>query len=136
MDPVLKTAGTAIVGAMATDMWQQARTSVVRLWRRADSAHADAVANELEEVRARMLAARSDGDDDTEQALAGLWRLRLQDLVRQDPSLADELRRVVDEELLPTLGPAERARTVLMYGTASGHGRVYQSARDQHINQR
>ncbi|SRR6266545_5947371 len=135
MDPVVMAAGTALIGAMATDVWQQARTAVVRLWRRTGSGRADAVENELDEVRAQVLAARADGDEDTEQALAGVWRLRLQELVRQDPSLAADLRRVLDEELLPALGTEEkeRARTIVMYGSASGHGRVYQAGGDQHI---
>ena len=136
MDPVLMAAGTAIVSAMATDVWQQARTAIAGLWRRAGSA--DAVEHELADLRSQVLAARADGDEETEQALAGAWRLHLRELLRQDPSLADELRRVLDEELLPVLAESDRAqtRTILMHGTASGHGRVYQSAGDQHINER
>ena len=137
MDPVLVAAGTAIVGAMATDVWQQARAAVVGLWRRAGSAEAEAVEDELARVRVQVLAARADEDDDAEQALAGVWRLRLRDLGRREPDLAEDLRHVLDEELLPALGAPERerARAVLMNATASGHGRVYQSAGDQHVNE-
>ncbi|MFB9838762.1 hypothetical protein [Actinoallomurus acaciae] len=137
MDPVLVAAGTAIVGAMATDVWQQARAAVVGLWRRAGSAEAEAVQDELARVRVQVLAARADEDDDAERALAGAWRLRLRDLVHREPASADDLRRVLEEELLPALGAPERerARAVLMNATASGHGRVYQSAGDQHVNE-
>lgn len=34
MDPILVAADTALVGAMATDTWQQARAGAVALWRR------------------------------------------------------------------------------------------------------
>jgi hypothetical protein len=137
MDPVLVAAGTAVVGAMATDAWQQARAAVVGLWRRAGSAEAEAVEDELAQVRVQVLAARADQDDDAEQVLVSVWRLRLRDLVRRDPALAADLRRVLDEELLPALDAPDRERTraVLMNATASGHGRVYQSAGDQHINE-
>jgi hypothetical protein len=32
VDPIVLAAATALVGAMATDAWQQARTAVVAWW--------------------------------------------------------------------------------------------------------
>jgi hypothetical protein len=138
MDPVVLAVGTALVSAMATDAWQQVRAAAVTWWRRVHPEQADTVVKELADVRAQVLAARQGGDRDTEQALAGSWQVRLQQLVREDPSLADELRRVLDEELTPALPPAEQAQigSMVMRTIANDHARVYQAGRDQHITER
>ncbi|NJP30129.1 hypothetical protein FLW53_39280 [Microbispora sp. SCL1-1] len=122
---------------MATDAWEQARAGAVALWRRVRPEQADTVEKELAEVRTQVLAARHDGDLDTERALAGSWQVRLQQLLREDPALGAELRRVLDEELTPVLTPADQTQigSILMRATASGHGRVYQAGRDQHITE-
>ncbi|MEZ7130506.1 hypothetical protein ACBR40_34680 [Nonomuraea sp. AD125B] len=138
MDPIVLAAGTALVTAMATDAWQSARDGAVALWRRARPEQAEVVEAELTEVREQVLRARGEGDADTEQALTGSWQVRLQQLLRTDPSLAGELRRVLDEVLTPALQPADQDRigSLVMKATASGHGRVYQSGRDQTIHER
>ncbi|WP_405889488.1 hypothetical protein OG427_02870 [Streptomyces sp. NBC_00133] len=138
MDPVVLAAGTALVGAMATDAWQQTRIAVVSWWRRVRSdQEAEEVGTELTEVRAQILRAREARDADTEQAVAGAWQLRLQQMLHEDPALEQELRRLLDGELTPALPAAEGARigSLLMKATASGHGRVYQAGRDQHITE-
>ncbi|MET8336965.1 hypothetical protein [Streptosporangium canum] len=138
MDPIVLAAGTALVTAMATDAWQEARDGVVALWRKVRPAQAEVVEAELDEVRSQVLDARRDGDADTEHALAGSWQVRLQQLLRQDPALADELKRVLDEVLTPVLEPADQVRigSIVMKASASGRGRVYQAGRDQHIKER
>jgi hypothetical protein len=138
MDPVVIAAGTALVGAMATDAWQHARAGVVALWRRGHPEQAEMVQADLAEVRAKVLAAREEGDDATEEALAGSWRVRMQQLVRANPELVPELRRLLDETLTPHLAPEERERatSITLKATARGHGRVYQAGRDQHITER
>ncbi|MGX1127999.1 transketolase [Streptomyces glaucescens] len=139
MDPIVLAAGTALVGAMASDAWQQTRISVVSWWRRVRSAQeAEGVGQELVEVRTEVLAAREAGDTDTERALAGTWQVRLQQMLREDPALEHELRRLLEGELTPVLPADEEARikSLLMKATASGHGRVYQAGRDQHISDR
>ncbi|RVX41968.1 hypothetical protein EDD27_4582 [Nonomuraea polychroma] len=138
MDPIVVAAGTELVTAMVTDAWQSARDGVVALWRKARPEQVDVVDAELVEVREQVLEARRDGDADTEQALVGSWQLRLQQLLRADPSLAHEIKRVVDEVLTPALEPADQARvgSLMMKATASGRGRVYQAGRDQTINEK
>jgi hypothetical protein len=138
MDPIVMAAGTALVGAMATDAWEQARAGMVALWRRVHPDNADVVEAELAEVRTEVLTAREADDADTEQALVGSWQVRLQQLLRADPALAGELRRVLDEELTPVLTAGEQTRigSIMMTATASGQGRVYQAGRDQHITDR
>ncbi|MFI1827205.1 hypothetical protein ACH41E_12280 [Streptomyces sp. NPDC020412] len=122
---------------MATDAWQQARVAVVQLWRRARPEQAGAVEGELEEVRLGVIAAREAGDSETEQAFAGQWRLRFQQLLHEDPRLAEELRRLLDEEFTPTLADRERngIASIVMNAKADGGGRVYQAGRDQHISE-
>ncbi|MFI9848566.1 hypothetical protein ACIHFD_66995 [Nonomuraea sp. NPDC051941] len=138
MDPIVLAAGTALVTAMVTDAWQSAREGVVALWRKARPEQADAVQAELVEVRGQMLEARRDGDADTEQALVGSWQVRLQQLLRDDPSLAQEINRVLDEVLTPVLEPADQARvgSLVIKAKASGHSRIYQAGRDQTIHER
>jgi len=135
MDPIVMAAATALVEAMATDAWRQARAGMVTLWRRARPEQAEVVEGELAEVRTEVLAAREVGDADTERALVGSWQVRLQQLLRTDPTLAGELRRVLDEQLTPVLSAGEQTRigSIVMTATASGQGRVFQAGRDQHI---
>jgi hypothetical protein len=121
MDPVVAAFGTALVGAIATDAWQQVREAVTGLWRRVHPRRQDdGIGTELDELREQVLAARRDGDADTERALEGAWQVRLAQLLRADPTLAAELRRVLDQVLTPALTPAEQARvgTIIMTGSA------------------
>ena len=126
MDPIVVAAGTALVGAMATDAWQEARTAVI-----------DA---ELIENRARILAAREtrESEEETEQAIAAGWQVRLQALLSENPAIADELRQLLDTRLTPASADDKQARigTQTMKARASGSGRVYQAGRDQHITER
>jgi len=138
VDPIVAAAGTALVGAMAADTWQQAREAAVALWRRIRPEEADGVEAELGELRAEVVAARRNGDRDTERALVGDWQLRLQRLLRSDPAGGDEIRRAIAEELAPLLaiGHQVRVDSPSLYATASGRARVYQAGRDQHIHER
>lgn len=133
MDPVTMAAGTALVGAMATDAWEQIRDSVVALWRRARPERAEAVGSELEELRSQVLDARSHGDNHTEEALTGAWQIHLQQLLRQDPALAGELRHVLDHHLTPALSKDGQARvqSIVQSATVSG-GVSIQAGRDVH----
>ncbi|MFG2829905.1 hypothetical protein ACGFWI_20970 [Streptomyces sp. NPDC048434] len=122
---------------MATDAWQHARDSAVALWRRVHPDRVPAIEAELTDVRSEVIAAREEGDAQAEEDLAADWQRRLRRLLRDDPSLANELRRVLDEELSPLLAPAEQTRIgqVQMTATASGHARVYQAGGNQTIRE-
>ncbi|MGW9449934.1 hypothetical protein [Streptomyces sp. NPDC055632] len=129
-----RAAGTAVVTVMATDAWERTRDGVVALWRRVSPSRADGVEGELEATRDDLLVARESGDDLTEQELREEWAGRLRRLLREQPEVAVDLRRILDE-----LDPEDRAApagTVRMRAEASGHGRVYQAGRDQHITER
>jgi hypothetical protein len=131
MDPIVVAFGTALVGAAATDTWKQARDAVTALWRRVRPQQADSIGTELDLLREDVVAAREAGDTDTERDLEGAWRVRLQQLLRADPQLAEELQRVLDEVLAPALAPAEQARVqTIITGTASGNAHLSQAAGD------
>ncbi|MGW1714382.1 hypothetical protein [Streptomyces sp. NPDC002156] len=144
MDPLAVAVGTALVGAMATDSWQQAKRALVALWRRVrPEAEADTVGAEFGQARTRLLAALEGGavqgaPSPVVSALETDWQFRLHLLLREHPDLAGELRRVLDAELTPLLPEEDGTRggTVVMKAQASGSGRVYQAGRDQHITER
>ncbi|MFD7104968.1 hypothetical protein [Streptomyces celluloflavus] len=135
MDPIVLAAGTALVSAMATDGWQQAQDAVATWWRRIRPDRADSVGGELDTLRTQVLAARDDADENTERALAGIWQLRLQQLLQGDPALATELQQLLNDHLAPTLPPDERAQigSVAMKAEARDSARIYMAGRDQHI---
>jgi hypothetical protein len=121
MDPIVLAFGPALVGAIATDTWPRIREAVTSLWRRVHPQGADDVGTELDELREQVLAARREGDTDTERAFEGAWQVRLQQLLRADPALAVEMRRVLDQVLTPALSPAEQARVGTIIMTGSSH---------------
>jgi hypothetical protein len=135
MNPLVLAAGTALVGAMATDAWQQACTAVVAWWRKAHPGQVDMVESELNTTRAQVLAARERGDEDIEQTLASIWRLRLQHLLDQDAAVGPALQRLLDEHLTPALSAAEQARVqqIIINAHARDQARQYIAGRDQHI---
>jgi hypothetical protein len=117
VDPITQAAGTALVQAIATDAWQQVKQAVAALWRRAHPGHVDQVGGELEELRRQVILARADGDARTEHALEGAWQLRLQELLRADPELVEDLRQVLDQVLTPAAAQAGTG-TIVMTGTS------------------
>ncbi|MBT2443015.1 hypothetical protein J7E93_23490 [Streptomyces sp. ISL-36] len=139
MDPevLAQTAGTTVVALMATDAWQRTREGVVSLWRRVRPLQADEVDTALEETREEILVAHREGDSAGAEDLARDWRRRLTRLLASDPSIAQELEEVL-AEARASLPEAERplAPSVHMHAHASGHARVYQAGRDQHIVER
>ncbi|WP_327351241.1 hypothetical protein [Streptomyces sp. NBC_01304] len=137
MDPIVLATGTALVGAMATDAWEQARSAVIAVWRRVRPAQVDEIDEELVEARARVLTARQTGAAEAELALTAGWQNRLQSLLRENPAVAGELRELLDAQLTPLLTRQEQTRigTLTMRAKATGHTRVYQAGRDQHITE-
>lgn len=124
MDPLELAAATAVVSALTTDGWQQARDAMVRLWRRARPAHVPAIESDLDDTRAELVTAPGDG---AEQLLVADWERKLRRLVAAEPDVALELRRVLDEELTPLLSDAEQERIrVVQNITADAPGAVAQ----------
>lgn len=117
---------------MATDAWQRMREGISSLWRRGHADRAEAVAAELDATREDLLAAMASGDQDVEEELQAEWQGRIRRLLTARPEVAEDLRTLLDE-----FGRrAETAPAATQIATASGHGRVYQAGRDQHISER
>jgi hypothetical protein len=135
MDPLVLAAGTALIGAMATDAWQQTRIAVVAWWRKSHPEQADTLGAELDTARAQVLAARDRGDQDSEDALVGTWRLRLQHLLDQEPAGGSSLQLLLEEYLTPALAAADQTRVQQIFITARARGqaRQYIAGHDQHI---
>lgn len=135
MDPIVVAAGTALVSAMAADTWEQARRLTVEWWRKVYPRDADEVDLELEAAHTQVLAARADGDDEIEHALVGTWRLRLQRLLDENPTLRPELQRLLNERLASALPETERNRIQqIIDANAYDHARQFIAAHDQHIS--
>jgi hypothetical protein len=135
MDPIVLAVGTALIGAMATDGWTQAREKLVELWRRVRPAQAAGIDEELADLRAQVISARNAGDTATEQALTGSWQVRLQGMLRENPALANELQRLLDDTLTPIRkahADTYRAATVIIT-EVGGNAQAF-VAREQHFN--
>lgn len=117
---------------MATDAWQRTRDGFTALWRRVHPDRAEAITAELDATRRDLLTAHSAGDPDSEQELRAEWQGRIRRLLAANPEAAQQL-----QELLAEFGvhPAA-APVVTQHATASGHARVYQAGRDQHVTER
>lgn len=135
MDPLTMAVGTALVSVMTTDAWKQAKDAFVALWRKVHPERANAVAAELDVLRPQVLAARQNDDTETEAALAGQWRLRVQELLTESPDLAENLRRLLQEQLLPALDSTdqEHVQSIVIKTEMHDQSRAYISARDMHI---
>jgi hypothetical protein len=118
MDPIVQAAAVALVQAISTDAWQQAKEAVVDLWHRGHSGDADLPGRDLDELRAQVLQARSNGDAQAERVLEGQWQVRLQALLRGNPALAADLRQVLDSVLMPTATQAGATGAIVMTGTS------------------
>ncbi|KJS56183.1 hypothetical protein VM98_08380 [Streptomyces rubellomurinus subsp. indigoferus] len=145
MDPELaalaSSAATALVGRLAADGWDQARQAVVALWRRRHPERpeeAEVVEAQLVEAREELLAAGEAGDGRVGQELTVEWRTRLRDLLRADPALAVELRRVLAElegrDGESGAGAAPGGNRVTMRATAADRAKVYMAGNDLHIH--
>ncbi|MEU6895846.1 hypothetical protein ABZ934_29605 [Streptomyces sp. NPDC046557] len=138
MEALILAVATALVSAMATDAWQQARSSTVALWQRARPEHVPAIEDELTDVRGEVLEARRTHDAAAEERLTDGWQLRFQRLVRGDPALASELQRLLDQELAPLLPPPDsppHSGAIQQTANASGQASVNQAGGDININE-
>ncbi|MEU7924693.1 hypothetical protein [Micromonospora sp. NPDC049107] len=129
------TAGNAVVTLLATDAWQTAKSAMVSLWGVAHPQRVEVISGELDDARAALLAGRRSDGPTVEEELAGEWRGRLRRLLAADPGLADELKRLLDEQLVPAARNAGVA-TVNQRARAEGNARIYMSGRDLSVNER
>ncbi|MEU0991858.1 hypothetical protein [Streptomyces sp. NPDC005953] len=89
--------GTALVGAMATDVWSGARAGVVQLFGRDDPDRPAAIETQLDNDADTVTALAEQGRADrVREELALLWTLRLTRLLEQQPEAEGPLRELVD----------------------------------------
>ena len=125
---------TALVSVMATDAWQAARKAVLTLWGRVHPGQVAAIGQQLDADHSDV---RADDDPQVRGQIADTWARQLVHLLRADPGLEAELRRILDEELTPLLTPDQQrqVKQVWMTANVSDHGTSYQSAGSMHITQ-
>lgn len=131
MEALAMAAATALVGALATDAWQAARSAVLALWRRVHPDRVPTLEKELGEARSDVLA----GGQQAAQEVAVTWKRQLLHLLNDDPLAEAELQRILDEELTPLLSPAQRQSVHNVFtATASGEAQVFQAGHDIKIS--
>ncbi len=86
---------SALIGAMATDLWQGARSGVVRLFGRGGEARGEAIGAQLDEDAALVGRAEPAAVDEIRTELLPVWRRRLLLLLEEHPDSEDELRELV-----------------------------------------
>ncbi len=129
-----QSAGATLVTLMATEAWERARDGVVRLWCRFQPDRAASFTAELDSSNADALIAAGAGDEETFAELRAQWQGRVRRLLVARPEASDALRRLLDE-ITPS-EPVVPAGPLTQHATASGHARIYQAGRDQHITER
>ncbi|MBM2614344.1 hypothetical protein JIG36_02080 [Actinoplanes sp. LDG1-06] len=133
MDEITLTVASALIGAMAEDSWQQAKSAVTGLWRRFRPDQAETVEAELVSDRERVLVARARHDTAVEQHVRAGWQARLASLSDGDAVAAQMLHELAQNRWVID---QKQIRTVTQNAQAFGSGRVYQSAGDMTINER
>ncbi|MGP3690136.1 hypothetical protein ACTVZO_36485 [Streptomyces sp. IBSNAI002] len=87
------TGATAVVAAMATTAWDSTRESVVRLFRRGDTAEEETVQVQL--ASHDDLVRRTEDTERARRALLPLWELQLEAFLIRYPEAADDLRALI-----------------------------------------
>ncbi|MET9081154.1 hypothetical protein ABZX77_04505 [Streptomyces sp. NPDC004237] len=126
---------------MTTDAWEHVHTALVGWWRRIRPQQADSVDAELAQSRDRALTAHREDDTAAESELIADWQDRLAELLGENRALADELRRLVEQDITPHAhhehvhhDSGNRTRTQETHVEASGSAEVFVAGRDQHIH--
>lgn len=131
MDPnvlaLAGTAGTTVVALLATDAWEQTRRGVTTLWRHFRPDAAEEIDGLLSRSRAVLLAGAESVGVESE------WQLRLGALLAQHPDAAAELASLLRELTAEPSGQAISGG-VHFKAHAEGDGQIYQSVRDQTVN--
>ncbi len=121
MDSIIEAFGAALIAAMATDSWQEAKAAVLALWHRMRPARRSAAEADLERLHEQVITARRSGQSGAVQALERVWQGRLQELLLDDPDVADRLREILDGVLAPMLTADERVQISQLIMTGSVH---------------
>lgn len=133
MDEFALAAASALMTAMAADVWNEVRGGVVSLWHRVYPERVPTIESELVDVRNELVASRQAGDVEVEKELAADWGRKFQRLTRAHPELIPELR-LLEEEWTRLAPPVGRGRSgapnIEQTAIATGRGIVNQAGRD------
>ncbi|MEV0452996.1 hypothetical protein [Streptomyces sp. NPDC050600] len=114
---------TALIGAMATDLWQGARGGAVRLFGRGGEERGSAMGAQLDEDAALVGRAAPDGAADEIRAeLLPVWRRRLILLLEEHPEYEADLRALVDSV---RDGLPDSRQVWTQHNTARDHGTLF-----------
>jgi hypothetical protein len=116
---------TTLIGLMLSDSWTHAKEGLARLFTRGGAT--DGTLRHLETSRAELVAASTTGDDVAAVAIEAEWRARLHHLLRSDPTVGEELRRLLEPSGSGSVGPvynvnsgSVRFGSVIQAGQISG----------------
>lgn len=116
----LATSGaTTLIGAAATDVWQQAREGFARLFARGDEEKETLAVRRLDALAAAVEQAPASDPEDVRQKLLTQWQTRLIDLIEEQPDTAEALRSLRDD-LQAKLPPAQQQWVQNVTATATG----------------
>jgi hypothetical protein len=119
------TGGATLVAAAATDAWQSARTGFARLFGRGDDGREAAAARRLDALAGEVEQAPPAQRGKVQQRLRDDWRVRLADLIEDDPTVAGALRPLV-EQIRALLPVPQQQWVVQQTITASAQGATAQ----------
>jgi hypothetical protein len=102
------TAGSALVGAIATDAWQLARSGFGRLFGRYDRRRQEIIEAAMDHDARAIEQAENAHRDSRRTRVAAQWQARLRDLLVEYPDIADYLRPLVAQ--VNAAGPGSQPR--------------------------
>jgi hypothetical protein len=88
-------AGNTLVAAASTDAWEAVRREFARVLGRGDPKKEQLAEMRLEETRQQLEGVNGEELEKAQANLARVWRVRLADLLEEDPGAEAELRAVV-----------------------------------------
>ncbi|MEV0382028.1 hypothetical protein [Nonomuraea sp. NPDC050643] len=95
--------------------WEQTTKVIVKLRRRVYPDRAETVEAEMTKAHEQLIVARDASDDQVEENLLAAWRFSLLSLLASNPSMADDLRRVVPQSVTGAVeGPRQAIEQVEM----------------------
>jgi hypothetical protein len=113
---------TALIGAMSTDLWQEARGGIARLFGRGGEDRGRAIAAQLDEDAALVVRSDEGGADAIRTELLPVWRRRMVQLLEEHPDSEGELRDLVTR--VQSGLPFER-QVWVQSNTARDHGTLF-----------
>ncbi|MFI5534214.1 hypothetical protein ACIA8O_37330 [Kitasatospora sp. NPDC051853] len=94
---LMATGGAAIVAAAATDAWNGTKGGVARLFGRGDAGEEQRISVQLDRIPLQLEQAPQAQQEQVRTVLADRWRVKLTELLEENPELEGELRALVEQ---------------------------------------